>query len=83
MAHLKMAASFTDTIRDAILAKIPDAAVTVTGGGGHFSIEVVAPSFGDQGTLARQRAVYAAITHLMSGDAAPLHAVDSLVTRNR
>jgi hypothetical protein len=29
----------------------------------------------------QQQKVYAAIAHLMAGDAAPVHAVDQLITR--
>ena len=70
-----------DTIRDAIEAALPGAKATVAGGGGHFTIEVVSPVFEGKSTLERQRLVYAAITPLMKGDAAPVHAVDSLITK--
>ena len=65
-----------------ILAKIPDANVKVApGSGGHFSIEVVSPVFAGKSMLESQRLVYGAIAHLMKGDGAPVHAVDSLKTR--
>jgi hypothetical protein len=35
----------------------------------------------DPAGLASQHLVYGAITHLMTGDAPPVHAVDSLKTR--
>ncbi|HUH04587.1 MAG TPA: BolA family protein [Kofleriaceae bacterium] len=70
-----------EAIRTAISAAIKDAAVEVTGGGGHYSIVVVSPEFEGKGLLASQRMVYAAITDLMTGDNAPVHAVDSLRTR--
>lgn len=73
--------SITDAIRDAIAKAIPDARIEVTGGGGHFQIEVVSPVFAGKGTLESQRLVYSAITHLMKGDLAPVHAVDTLKTR--
>ena len=73
--------SITDAIRDAITAKLADAKVDVTGGGGHFSIVVVSTEFDGKSMLESQRLVYGAITALMSGDGAPVHAVDSLVTR--
>ena len=53
----------------------------VSGGGGHFSIVVVSPVFAGKSTLESQRLVYGAITHLMKGDLAPVHAVDSLKTK--
>jgi acid stress-induced BolA-like protein IbaG/YrbA len=73
--------SVVDAVRDAILGVIPDADVTVQGGGGHFTIAVVSPVFAGKGTLASHKLVYGAIAHLMKGDTAPVHAVDSLVTR--
>lgn len=73
--------SIPDAIKASILEKIPDAAVKVEGGGGHFTIEVVAPVFAGKNKVESQRLVYGAITHLMKGDLAPVHAVDSLVTR--
>ena len=68
-------------IRQAIGEKLPGAAVEVSGGGGHYSIGVTSPAFSGKSMLESQRLVYAAITHLMKGDAAPVHAVDSLRTR--
>jgi acid stress-induced BolA-like protein IbaG/YrbA len=73
--------SIPDAIKKAILEKIQDAEVQVEGGGGHFSIAVVSPVFAGKSMLESQRLVYGAITHLMSGDRAPVHAVDSLKTR--
>lgn len=69
-------------LEKAIVAKIPDANVKVApGSGGHFSIEVVSPVFAGKSMLESQRLVYGAIAHLMKGDGAPVHAVDSLKTR--
>lgn len=68
-------------VRDAIRAKIPDAEVAVQGGGGHFTIEVVSPIFTGKSRLESQRLVLGSIKHLMSGDLAPVHAVDTLTTR--
>jgi acid stress-induced BolA-like protein IbaG/YrbA len=73
--------SIPDAIKQAILAKIPGAQVEVQGGGGHFTIEVVSPVFAGKSMLDSQRLVYGAITHLMAGQLAPVHAVDSLKTR--
>jgi acid stress-induced BolA-like protein IbaG/YrbA len=70
------------SIRQAILDKIPDAAVDVQpGSGGHYSISVVSPVFAGKGMLESQRLVYGAIAHLMKGDGAPVHAVDKLSTK--
>jgi acid stress-induced BolA-like protein IbaG/YrbA len=67
--------SVTDAIREAIVA-----AITIEGGGGHFTIEVTSSVFAGKSRVESQRLVYSAITHLMRGDLAPVHAVDSLRT---
>jgi acid stress-induced BolA-like protein IbaG/YrbA len=68
-------------IRDAITGKLAGAEIEVAGGGGHYTIAVVSRDFAGKSMLESQRLVYAAIAHLMKGDAAPVHAVDSLRTR--
>jgi len=68
-------------IRHAIGEKLPGAVVDVTGGGGHYSIGVTSPAFSGKSMLESQRLVYAAITHLMSGNQPPVHAVDRLITK--
>jgi acid stress-induced BolA-like protein IbaG/YrbA len=69
-------------IEAAILEKIPGANVKVDHvSGGHYTIEVVSPVFAGKSMLESQRLVYGAIAHLMKGDDAPVHAVDSLKTR--
>ncbi len=73
--------SITDAIQEAIVAKIPDAKVEAAGGGGHFTIEVVSPVFAGKSMLESQRLVLSAIKHLMAGEMAPVHAVDSIKTR--
>ena len=65
----------------AIAAAFPDARVEVhDNGGGHFEIRVVSATFAQQSRVVQQQRVYAAIAHLMKGDAAPVHAVDRLIT---
>lgn len=73
--------SVTDALREAIEQRIPEARAVVSGGGGHFSLEVTSPAFAGKSMLESHRLVYAAIAHLMSGDLAPVHAVDNLKTR--
>jgi acid stress-induced BolA-like protein IbaG/YrbA len=68
-------------IRQAIGAKLPGAEVEVSGGGGHYSIGVTSAAFSGKSMLENQRLVYGAITHLMSGNQPPIHAVDKLTTR--
>ena len=73
--------SVTDAIRDAIVAAIADAKVEVGGGGGHYTISVVSSAFAGKSMLESHRLVYGAIAHLMKGERAPVHAVDTLKTR--
>jgi acid stress-induced BolA-like protein IbaG/YrbA len=73
--------SVHDAVRQAILEKIPGAQVEVTGGGGHFTIDVVSPVFAGKSRLESQRLVLGAVKHLMAGEQAPVHAVDTLTTR--
>jgi acid stress-induced BolA-like protein IbaG/YrbA len=68
-------------IREAVQTKLPGARVEVSGGGGHYALSVVAAEFQGKSMLASQRLVYAAIAHLMSGDRAPVHAIDTLTTK--
>lgn len=75
--------SITDAIREAIVVAIADADVLVSGGGGHFTIEVTSAAFAGKSRVESQRLVYGAIAHLMKGDMAPVHAVDSLRTHVR
>ena len=70
-----------EQIEHAILTAIPDAQVHVSGGGGHFTIEVISSVFEGKNIVQRQRIVYKAIWELMKGDNAPLHAVDKLTCK--
>ena len=69
------------TIRDSIVERLPDAVVEAAGSGGHFTIAVTSKEFAGKGPVDAQRLVYGAITHLMKGHLAPIHAVDSLKTK--
>ena len=73
--------SVVDALRDAIEKQIPDSKATVQGAGGHFTVEVTSAAFAGKSMLESHRLVYGAIAHLMSGDLAPVHAIDSLKTR--
>ena len=73
--------SVEDAIRSSVTAKLPDATVEVSGGGGHYTIAVVSTGFAGKSMLESQRLVLGAIKHLINGDRAPVHAVDSLTTR--
>ncbi len=71
----------TEHVKQLIEAAIPNSQATVQGQGGHFAIDVVSPAFEGQTLLNNQRMVYNAITDLMRGPEAPIHAVDQLSTR--
>ena len=72
--------SIQEQIRRAVVEQIADAKVEVTGAGGHFSLVVTSREFQGKSTLAKQRLVLRAIAPLMSGQNAPVHAIDSLQT---
>ena len=68
-------------LRDAIVVAIPSASVEVTPGSpGHFELRVVSETFEGQTLVQQQQRVYGAITELMAGDSAPVHAIDRLRT---
>lgn len=73
--------SVEDAISSSVKGQMPDAVVEVAGGGGHYRIVVVSTAFAGKTMLQSQRLVLSAIKHLINGDRAPVHAVDSLVTR--
>lgn len=69
-------------IREAIADALPGAEIDVhCGSPGHFEIRVTSADFDGKSKLKQHQMVYAAITDLMSGDAAPVHAVDRLECR--
>jgi len=71
-----------DKLQKAIEAAIAGARVEVTPGGpGHFELTVESASFEGLSRVKQQQKVYAAIAHLMAGDAAPVHAIDRMVIR--
>jgi acid stress-induced BolA-like protein IbaG/YrbA len=75
------AGSIEDAITSAVKDRLPDAVIAVSGGGGHYRIDVVSTAFAGKSMLENQRLVLSAIKHLINGDRAPVHAVDSLTTR--
>lgn len=70
--------SITEQMTAAIEEKMPGAQVRVTGGGGHFDIHVVSELFAGKRLVQKKRLVYSAIAHLMAGDNAPVHAIDTM-----
>ena len=72
--------NINEEIKSKILEVIPDAVVAVSGAGGHFEISVTSSVFEGLRTLQKQRLVLNSIKGLMSGDSAPVHAIDKLHT---
>ncbi len=56
-------------------------AIVRMGSPGHFEIEVTSAAFAGKSRLESQRMVLSSIKHLMAGQAAPVHAVDKMITR--
>ena len=66
-------------IRDSIAEAITGAEIEVRApSAGHFEIKVVSQAFEGLSRVKQQQLVYGAIAHLMSGNTAPVHAVDRL-----
>ena len=66
-------------LRGNIEAAIEGAEVTVTTAGpGHFEIRVVSSAFEGLNRVKQQQLVYGAITDLMAGQNAPVHAIDKM-----
>lgn len=64
-----------------ICEALPEARVQVSAlSPGHFEIRVVAADFEGLTRVRQQQLVYGAISHLMKGDAPPVHAIDRLQT---
>lgn len=68
-------------IESKVLEALPDADVIVQSGGpGHYALKVTSSAFEGKNRVARQRLVLSALKPLMEGDAAPVHAIDTLIT---
>jgi len=71
-----------DQLRAAIEAALAGARARVRAASpGHFEIEVAWDGFAGKSKLAQHQMVYRAITPLLSGDDAPVHAIDRLECR--
>ncbi|MEM6994367.1 MAG: BolA family protein [Myxococcota bacterium] len=75
-----MSEEICNSIKEAVATAIDGSQVHVEGGGGHYRIEVVSGEFEGKNRVQKQRMVLSAIAHLMKGDGAPVHAVDSIKT---
>jgi acid stress-induced BolA-like protein IbaG/YrbA len=68
-----------EKIRDAIASAVAGAEIEVAARGpGHFEIKVVSDVFEGKSRVQQHQLVYGAITELMSGPQAPVHAIDRL-----
>ncbi len=72
----------SDEIEFRIKKKIPDAQIEVINGGErHYSLIVISNVFEGLTQVKQHQLVYSAITDLMSGDNAPIHAIDRMDIR--
>ena len=69
-----------DQIKQAIESHVPESKAEVGGDGRHFEIKVISPVFEGKRTLEKQRIVYSALSELMAGSNAPVHAIARLDT---
>lgn len=66
-------------LEQSIARALPGAEIEVDPAGlGHFEIRVKSGAFEGLSRVRQQQLVYAAIAHLMKGEAAPVHAIDRL-----
>jgi stress-induced morphogen len=74
-----MSTEIAARLQQSIESAIPGAQVRVdVGSPGHYSLSVTSSVFEGKTTLQRHRLVMSAIAPLMAGDAAPVHAIDTL-----
>jgi stress-induced morphogen len=74
--------SLAEQLRSAIETALAGARARVRAASpGHFEIEVAWDGFAGKSKLAQHQMVYRAITPLLSGDDAPVHAIDRLDCR--
>ena len=75
-----MSQEIITSIHDAIINAIPGAEAFVNGGGGHYTVAVMASAFAGKSMVKQHQLVYQAIAPLMKGENAPVHAIDELRT---
>ena len=69
-------------IKQRIEAALPDAQVEVNSGSDrHYTISVISSVFDGLSPVKKQQMVYAAFNDLMSGNDAPVHAIDRMDLR--
>ncbi len=78
---MTFSSNLSDEIKQRIQSAIPDAEVVVNlASDRHYEISVVSAAFENLSQVKRHQRVYATITDLMSGDNAPVHAIDRMDT---
>ena len=73
--------SIIDAIEQRVRKALNVADLKVEGSHGHYTIRVVSSDFAEKNMVQQQRLVYAAITDLMTGPDAPIHAIDFMETK--
>lgn len=69
----------TNEIKQRIETTISGAqAEVIFGGGGHYALNVISDAFDGLSAVKQQQLVYSAITDLMAGNEAPIHAIDKM-----
>ncbi len=76
--------NLSDEIKQRIASAIPGAGVVVNlASDRHYEISVVSAAFEGLSQVKQHQQVYAAITDLMAGDNASVHAIDRMNTSSR
>ena len=79
---MTLPSDLTDKIKQRIETAIPNAQVDVMAGGDrHYALKVISESFNGLSQVKQHQLVYATIKDLMSGDDAPIHAIDKMDLR--
>ena len=79
---MTLPSDLTDKIKQRIETAIPNAQVDVMAGGDrHYALKVISESFDNMTQVKQHQLVYAAIKDLMSGNDAPIHAIDKMDLR--
>jgi acid stress-induced BolA-like protein IbaG/YrbA len=76
-----VSSNLSDEIKQRIVSAIPGAEVVVNlASERHYEISVVSAVFEELSQVKQHQRVYAAITELMAGNDAPVHAIDRMNT---
>ena len=79
---MKQAEDLSTDIQQRIETKIPNAQVQVIQGSDkHYALIVISETFAGMSQVKQHQLVYSAITDLMTGNDAPIHAIDKMDLR--